>query len=86
MRTLDVLSWILMIVGGTNWLLVGLFEFNFITAIFGPLTVGARIIYFLVGIASIYVIAELGAMPRRWAHRVPCVPAPGISSSQPVVR
>jgi len=86
MRTLDILSWVLMIIGGINWLLVGLFGFNFVSAIFGPLSVAARIIYAIIGIATIYAIAELGAMPRRWAHKVPCVPAPEVSPSQPLVR
>jgi len=86
MRTLDVLSWILMFVGGLNWLLIGLFGFNVVTVIFGQLSLAVRIIYAVVGIATIYAIAELGAMPRRWAHRVPCIPASEMSPTQPVVR
>jgi uncharacterized membrane protein YuzA (DUF378 family) len=86
MRTLDVLSWILLFIGGLNWLLIGLFGFNFVTVIFGQLSLAARIIYAIVGIATVYAIAELGAMPRRWAHRVPCVPTPEMPQTQPVVR
>ncbi len=51
---LHVLVKLLLIVGGLNWGLVGLFEFNLIDAIFGDMHVIARIIYVLVGFAAAY--------------------------------
>ena len=59
MRRLTTLDWIaiiLVIVGGLNWLLVGLFSFDLVTAIFGELTLLSRIIYILVGLAALYMI------------------------------
>jgi uncharacterized membrane protein YuzA (DUF378 family) len=58
---------VLLIIGGLNWALVGLFGFDLVAAIFGQMTVLSRIIYILVGISAIYVaIAE----PQRIAeHR-----------------
>lgn len=58
--TLKKLILILMIVGGLNWGLVGLFSFNLVTTIFGPnFALITRIIYTAVGLASIYGITFL---------------------------
>ncbi|MCE5314525.1 MAG: DUF378 domain-containing protein [Armatimonadota bacterium] len=62
MRTLSIISLILMVIGALNWLLIGVFGFNLITAIFGFGTVGmavTRIIYILVGLAGIYGISMI---------------------------
>lgn len=59
MRRLTTLDWIaiiLVIIGGLNWLLVGLFSFDLVAAIFGELTLISRIIYILVGLAALYMI------------------------------
>ncbi|HOW13400.1 DUF378 domain-containing protein [Methanosarcina sp.] len=52
----DLIALILVIVGGLNWGLVGLVDFNLVTAIFGEGSVLSRIIYILVGIAALYMI------------------------------
>lgn len=58
LRTLDLIALILVIIGGVNWLLVGLFSFDVVAAIFGTLTIVSRIVYVIVGIAAIYVAAR----------------------------
>ena len=51
---------ILVIIGGLNWGLVGLFQFNLVSALFGGnLYFIARIIYALVGIAAAWSISFL---------------------------
>lgn len=50
---------ILSIVGGINWGLVGLFDFNLVTTITGGMNMGARVIYVIVAIASIINILLL---------------------------
>lgn len=50
-------SIVLLIIGGLNWGLIGLFDFNLVSAIFGEGTVLSRIIYILVGLAAIYAAA-----------------------------
>lgn len=51
---------ILVIVGGLNWGLIGLFQFNLVEAIFGGnLYFISRIIYTLVGIAAAWSISFL---------------------------
>lgn len=51
---------ILMIIGGLNWGLVGFFDFNLVSAVFGTnLEFITRIIYAVVGLASLFGISFL---------------------------
>lgn len=50
---------VLSILGGINWGLVGLFDFNLVTAITGDLNMGARVIYVIIAVASIINILLL---------------------------
>jgi hypothetical protein len=67
MRYLDGLARLLIIVGGLNWALVGLFQFDLVAWICGGLDFGqtnaaSRIIYVLVGIAALYELVLLPAL------------------------
>lgn len=59
MHTLQKLALILTIIGALNWGLVGLFDFNLVSTLFGDENVVTRIIYALVGIAGIINIGLL---------------------------
>lgn len=68
MSTRVALNWvalILLIVGGLNWGLVGLFEFNLVAMLFGAVEWLERLTYILVGAAAIYAIF---AYPRLFNH------------------
>ncbi|MGD8373693.1 MAG: DUF378 domain-containing protein [Candidatus Woesebacteria bacterium] len=56
LNTADIIGYVLVVVGGVNWGLVGLFEFNLVDSIFGEGSVMARIVYALVGLAAVYMI------------------------------
>jgi uncharacterized membrane protein YuzA (DUF378 family) len=62
---MDWLALILLIVGGLNWLLIGLFNFDLVAAIFGPMTAISKIIYVVVGLATIYVIFLSGKLMKK---------------------
>ncbi len=67
MNTSEALYWIaliLVVIGGINWGLIGLFNFNLITAIFG-FGIITTIIYVLVALAAIYLIVIAAARPTR---------------------
>jgi len=49
----------LVIVGALNWLLVGLFNFDLVAAIFGAQSILARAVYIIVGLCGIYCITLL---------------------------
>lgn len=56
MKALHIISFILLVIGGLNWLLVGLFGWD-IGQLFGGMTaVVSRVIYILVGLAAILEI------------------------------
>lgn len=63
MITLDKLALALMIIGGLNWGLVGVFKYNLVDEIFGVESTLARIIYTLVGVAALYALLRLFSAP-----------------------
>jgi uncharacterized membrane protein YuzA (DUF378 family) len=65
LNTLDWISFILVIVGGLNWALVGIFGFDLVAAIFGEMSAISRIVYVLVGLSAIYILAMSGKLCRK---------------------
>jgi uncharacterized protein len=45
----------LLVIGGINWGVYGLFGIDLVAALFGNLTLAAKIVYGLVGLAAIFV-------------------------------
>lgn len=56
MNALDWIAMVLLIVGGLNWGLVGLFDIDLVAALFGTQTPLSRIVYVLVGLSALYSI------------------------------
>lgn len=56
MNALDWVAMVLLIVGGLNWGLVGLFNYDLVAALFGTQSAVSRIVYVLVGMAALYSI------------------------------
>ena len=56
MKVLYYIALTLVIIGGLNWLLIGLFSFDLVATLFGNISVFSRIVYVLVGIAGIISI------------------------------
>ena len=52
----DKIALALLVIGGLNWGLVGIFSFDLVAFIFGNMSWFSRIIYALVGIAGLYII------------------------------
>jgi uncharacterized membrane protein YuzA (DUF378 family) len=66
MKNLDVLAAILLVIGGLNWGLVGLFKIDLVASLFGTSFV-ASIVYVLVGLGAFYQIVQWKSIQRRWA-------------------
>ena len=63
---MNIASLILVIIGAVNWLLIGLFQFDLVAAIFGGQSaVLSRIIYSLVGIAGLWAITFFPKLKRK---------------------
>lgn len=54
----NIIALCILILGGINWLLVGVFSWNLLTWIFG-MGIFVRILYALVGLAAIWFIIQL---------------------------
>ena len=57
----DWVAVILVIVGGLNWGLVGIFNYNLVTSLFGDSSF-ARIIFALVGLSAVYLLTLCGKL------------------------
>jgi uncharacterized membrane protein YuzA (DUF378 family) len=58
MNKLNVIDWlalVLVIVGALNWGLVGAFNFNLVSTLFGDMSSISRIVYVLVGLSAVYL-------------------------------
>jgi uncharacterized membrane protein YuzA (DUF378 family) len=59
MKPLNGITLLLVIVGGLNWGLLGLFGFDLVAAIFGGGSALARIVYILVGLSALWQLGPL---------------------------
>lgn len=65
MKPINLLTLLLVIVGGFNWGLVGLFGFDLVAALFGDGSLLARLVYILVGASALWQIVPFSmAMSR----------------------
>jgi len=65
LNALDWIALILVIVGGLNWALVGLFGFDLVAAIFGEMSLLTKIVYTLVGLAAVYVLVMAKGLSKK---------------------
>jgi uncharacterized membrane protein YuzA (DUF378 family) len=67
MKTIDVIAAVLLVIGGLNWGLYGLFDVDIVAALFGggsaPM---ARLVYILVGLAAGYQALNVPGIQTRW--------------------
>lgn len=60
MRTFNGIILALVLIGGINWGLVGLFDYNLVDALFGSMPWLTRTIYIIVGISAIWALTFYG--------------------------
>jgi len=76
-RFLDIFVAALLVAGGLNWGLIGLFRVDLVAAICGGLAFGetsvlSRLIYSLIGLAagySVYQVVSLKGLEQHWSLR-----------------
>lgn len=59
MNFVNVLTLLLIIIGGLNWGLVGAFDFNLVATIFGAGSMPTRLVYIFVGLSALYQLVPL---------------------------
>lgn len=55
-NVIDIIAGILVFIGAINWGLVGIFDFNVVTAIFGDMNLATRIVYIVIGVAGLWML------------------------------
>lgn len=53
MKAIKAISLILVVIGGLNWGLVGLFNFDLVATLLGEMSAASRVVYILVGLAAV---------------------------------
>jgi len=56
-KSLHMVGFLLLVIGGINWGLVGLFNFDLVDTLLGFSPVLVKIVYILVGLSAIYELA-----------------------------
>lgn len=51
-----MVAFVLVIVGGLNWGLIGLFDLNVVTILFGNMSFVENLVYILVGVSALYLL------------------------------
>ena len=59
MRAINTVTLLLLIIGGLNWGLVGLLNFDLVAALFGEMSPLSRIVYALVGASALWQLMPL---------------------------
>jgi uncharacterized protein len=69
-KALNIVTAILLIIGGLNWGLVAIAEFDLVAAVFGlafgETNLASRMVYALVGVSALYQATQL---PATWRQR-----------------
>ena len=72
MKKLDVLAAALLVIGGLNWGLVAVAQFDLVAWLvgldFGQTNAVSRIVYGLVGLSAVYQAVQQSAIRRRWSR------------------
>jgi uncharacterized membrane protein YuzA (DUF378 family) len=70
-KLLNIVTAVLLIIGGLNWGLVAIAEFDLVATVFGltfgETNVASRAVYGLVGLSALYQAVQLPATQRRAA-------------------
>lgn len=62
MKVVNGIVLALIAIGAINWGLIGLFDFNLVTYIFGDMQAISRLVFALVGIAGIWSLTFFGKL------------------------
>lgn len=72
LHKLDFIVLLLVIIGGLNWGLVGLFDFDLVATLFGEMSILSRLVYIVVGLSAIYTAVRSPSFAHlRWHRETP---------------
>ena len=70
MSPLGWVAFVLTVIGGLNWGLVGALNFNLVTTVLDTVPYAVQIVYVLVGLSALYLVVEV-AMKASKGHSAP---------------
>ena len=66
MKTLKMLAYLLVVVGGLNWGLVGLLELNVVEMLLGSVPTAVQVVYVLVGVSAVWMLVDYAKYSKVW--------------------
>lgn len=70
MKKVCLIALLLVIIGAINWGMVGLFNINLVSMVFGEMSNVSRIIYVVVGISAIYLLVGIKCLIKSYCSKV----------------
>ncbi len=52
--SIEWIAWVILIIGGLNWGLIGFFDYNLVPSLLGSGTLATKIVYDIVGLSAVY--------------------------------
>ena len=68
MKTIDIITAVLVVVGALNWGLVGVAKLDLVAALLRPGSILSSAVYVLVGLSGLYQAVQFRAMRHRWGR------------------
>ncbi len=65
LSTMDWITFVLVVIGGLNWGLVGALDYNLVDSVFGIGSAVAMVVYILVGLSAVYWLFTMGKLCKR---------------------
>jgi uncharacterized protein len=65
MKSVNLVTLVLVIIGGLNWGLVGVADWNLVAVIFGAGSALSRLVYVLVGLSALWQAARLASLGKQ---------------------
>lgn len=69
MKALKMLAYLLVVVGGLNWGLVGLMELNLVELLFESVPVLEQVVYVLVGLSAVWLLVDYDKYSKVWGGK-----------------
>jgi uncharacterized membrane protein YuzA (DUF378 family) len=66
MKPLNLITQTLLVIGGLNWGLVGLFRWDLVAALLGADSILSRLVYLLVGVSALWQFGRLLRRQENW--------------------
>ncbi len=66
MKKVDFFAILLLVLGGLNWGLYGVFDFNLVDYVFGRVWID-RVVYFFIGVSAVYAALYWTSIKSRWS-------------------